>query len=419
MMVRKDLHSALKTEVLREGELERVQFALVKHQWSKDDTAFSLHADPRSFSSYGVQRADYLGHLGFAHAGCAFLKGNCFARWVTEDLDLDTFAADFRDSYEALTAAERALRECGLVAHTVFEPFGSRGEGHLGAKIQRMKETEDGNFLFVFTWIEGSSKGWTTHYRPREQPLSPEMTGVFGFLGLARFDECPEFEFSDCWWRFAEFTGRGPFDSNADFAHRSFDGHKNNFSVGVERLLEANRLMEGYGMSFLTFPAPPAERREMEYERRTLRPDCPPREGPGAVPGEFDVAISFAGSERDHAEALARVVRDAGFEVFYDDFYKATLWGKDLPVLFDEIYRKRSRFCVIFVSAEYADRMWTNHERQSAQARAMEQRGVEYVLPIKVDGSDLPGMPGTIAYLSLADHSIEEIAQMLIEKLNS
>jgi len=43
---------------------------------------------------------------------------------------------------------------------------------------------------------------------------------------------------------------------------------------------------------------------------------------------EFDVAISFAGTERPLAEALANVVRDAGFRVFYDDFYPDALWAK-------------------------------------------------------------------------------------------
>lgn len=417
-MVQKDLHSALKTEVSREGELDRVHFALVRHQWAKDDIGYSLHADPRSFSSYGVQKTDYLSQLGFVRAGCVFLRTNCYARWVDQDFDLDAFSADFRESYEALTAAERSLRECGLLRATVFEPYRNRGEGHLAAKIERMKESDDENFLFVFTWIEGNSKGWTTHYRPKEQPPSPEMTGVLSFLGLYWFEVCPEFDFSDCWWRFIEFSGRGAFDSNADIAHRSFDSHHANFSTGIEQLLKANRLVERHGMSFLEFPEAPAARREIEIERRTLRPQHA-TSNRTATPERFDVAISFAGSERTYADALAHSVQDANFDVFYDDFYKAALWGKDLPVFFDEIYRKRSRFCVIFVSKEYAERMWTNHERQSAQARAIEQHGSEYILPVKVDGSDLPGMPNTIAYLSLSDHTIDEIAQMLIQKLSS
>ncbi len=42
----------------------------------------------------------------------------------------------------------------------------------------------------------------------------------------------------------------------------------------------------------------------------------------------FDVAISFAGSERPVAEQLAKVVQDAGFEVFYDAFYPEEALGQ-------------------------------------------------------------------------------------------
>ena len=63
--------------------------------------------------------------------------------------------------------------------------------------------------------------------------------------------------------------------------------------------------------------------------------------------------------------------------------------------------------------------MWTTHERQSAQARALEQRGGEYILPIRVDDADLPGMPPTIGYLSMDEYSIDQIATMLEAKLSS
>jgi hypothetical protein len=420
LMVRKDLHSALKTEILREMEGGGVHFGLVRHQWSREDMGFSLHADPRTFSSYGVQKTDFLPALGFQHLACAFLKGNCYARWVPEGFDVDAFASDFQESYSSLTAAEGALRECGLVGPTIFEAISARsaGDGHLAAQSKRLKDAEDENFLFAFTWIEGQQKGWTTHYRAKEQPLSPEIAGVFNFLGLRTFEQCPEFEFEECAWRFTSFDGRDAFDSNADYAYSSFDAHPGKFSLGIEHLLIANRLVERQGMPLLHFSAAPAERREVEIRRRMSARTASPMRRPIDDEEHFDVAISFAGSEREYAEGLAVAVKEAGFSVFYDNFYKATLWGKDLPVLFDDIYRNRSGFCVIFVSTQYAERMWTNHERRSAQARAMQQRA-EYILPIDVDGSDLPGMPNTVGRLSLAEHSIDEIATMLIEKLRS
>jgi hypothetical protein len=84
---------------------------------------------------------------------------------------------------------------------------------------------------------------------------------------------------------------------------------------------------------------------------------------------------------------------------------------------FDDVYRKRSRFCVMFISKEYAERMWTNHERRRAQARALEKKGNEYILPVRIDETELPGMPPTTGYVSTAQYSIEQIAGMVIKKL--
>ena len=53
------------------------------------------------------------------------------------------------------------------------------------------------------------------------------------------------------------------------------------------------------------------------------------------------------------AQKLAAIVRDAGINVLYDDYYPEQLWGKDLVEHFDRIYRLQSRFCVMLISHEY------------------------------------------------------------------
>ena len=104
---------------------------------------------------------------------------------------------------------------------------------------------------------------------------------------------------------------------------------------------------------------------------------------------------------------------------FYDGFYPEQLWGKDLASFFDRIYRKESRFCVMFISDQYAQRMWTTFERRSAQARAIQEKGKEYILPIRIDETDLDGLQPTIGYLSIKDHSIDKIADLLVKKLRA
>src|SRR6266542_199298 len=119
------------------------------------------------------------------------------------------------------------------------------------------------------------------------------------------------------------------------------------------------------------------------------------------------------------AEQLATMLKEKEIAVFYDGFYPEHLWGKDLAVEFDNIYRKESRYCVLFVSPEYANRMWTIHERRSALARLLEDRGKEYILPIKVTDAELDGLSPTIGYLDLAVYPIPTIAEILLKKLAS
>lgn len=139
----------------------------------------------------------------------------------------------------------------------------------------------------------------------------------------------------------------------------------------------------------------------------------------GTTPRPWDVAISFAGTERQLAESLANILQAANYTVFYDDFYPDMLWGKDLVELFDDIYRQSSRFCVMFLSKEYVTRMWSTHERRSALARAIVERSKEYVLPIRIQEVEVPGLPPTVGYLHINKYSIEQIGEVLLKKLRT
>jgi hypothetical protein len=248
-------------------------------------------------------------------------------------------------------------------------------------------------------------------------PLSPEFASALSFLGgFSTFDECPEFDFEKCWWRFAEFKqdGRGVFGRNTEYIHRCFDAHADNFSPGLKSLLAAHVELQRHGFSFLNISS---GARPVASRRRPPRQQTEQKSNYMHGLEEFDLAISFAGTEREQAKQLAERVREAGFKVFYDDFYPKQLWGKDLVAFFDRVYRKASRYCVMFISAEYASRIWTTHERRSAQARALQEKGREYILPVRVDDTDLDGLPPTVGYLDLGQYAIDEIAELLIKKL--
>jgi hypothetical protein len=132
---------------------------------------------------------------------------------------------------------------------------------------------------------------------------------------------------------------------------------------------------------------------------------------------EFDVALSFAGENRRVVKKLATMLQGAGVEVFYDEYKRAALWGKDLYQHLQDIYQNQARYCVVFVSKDYIKRHWAKHELKNAQARAFASHR-EYILPLRMDNTVLPGLPATVGYLDLKKHSLQEVAVLLLEKLD-
>jgi TIR domain len=125
---------------------------------------------------------------------------------------------------------------------------------------------------------------------------------------------------------------------------------------------------------------------------------------------QYDVALSYAGEDRGQARELAKLIQTAGYLVFYDEF--EVLWGEDLSVKLHEVYEKQSRYCVLFVSKHYLNKPWTNVERKAVLARAMQQE-TRYLLPIRLDDSELPGLPGVTGYMDLRQNSLQKIFESL------
>ena len=116
---------------------------------------------------------------------------------------------------------------------------------------------------------------------------------------------------------------------------------------------------------------------------------------------------------------MARLLRQRGVAVFYDRFERAFLWGIELPVALARIYGGKARYCVMFVSESYVTKQWPVFERQHAIKHQIEQRGGEFILPIRVDDTTLRDLPATIAYEDLRTSSIAELVDLLCEKLKT
>ncbi len=131
---------------------------------------------------------------------------------------------------------------------------------------------------------------------------------------------------------------------------------------------------------------------------------------------EFDVALSFAGEQRDYVRAVASELSKHGVSYFFDEENEEHLWGKDLAAELQRIYMTASNVVVMFVSEAYANKSWPRHERQSALSRAIESRR-EYVLPVRFDDTSLPGLNPSMSYLQLQGRSPAKLAENIMRKL--
>lgn len=134
------------------------------------------------------------------------------------------------------------------------------------------------------------------------------------------------------------------------------------------------------------------------------------------TPREYDVVLSYAGEQRDYVAQVAASLDARDVDYFFDVKEEATLWGKDLVVHFDQVFRQLGRYCVMFISAAYAEKVWPTHERKAALARAIQER-TEYILPVRFDDTEVPGLSPSIGYISASSKSPQQLAELIIAKL--
>ena len=138
---------------------------------------------------------------------------------------------------------------------------------------------------------------------------------------------------------------------------------------------------------------------------------------PGAGPGRrWDVALSFAGAQRDYVGQVAAALKARGVRCFYDADEQIRLWGTYLAEELPRIYARESAAVVVFVSADYAGRDWTRLERRAAFSRAVAEAGV-YVLPARFDDSELPGLLPDVVAVDLRRYTPAQFADLVAAKL--
>lgn len=131
----------------------------------------------------------------------------------------------------------------------------------------------------------------------------------------------------------------------------------------------------------------------------------------------YDFCLSFAGEDREFAASINRELRRKRYKTFFDQNSEARirLLGQHGPDVLHKVFYQESQLCLLFISQSYKDNVWPGFERKSIQQRQLEQ-GDGYIIPIRLDDTELPGFHTTTGYLRRRQ-GMPFIVRSVIDKL--
>lgn len=86
-------------------------------------------------------------------------------------------------------------------------------------------------------------------------------------------------------------------------------------------------------------------------------------------PSQYDFALSFAGSDRDIAEALFNKLHENELEVFYDKNEQHRILASDVEEYLSPVYASDAQLVVCVLGPDYPKRIWTKFESEQFKDR--------------------------------------------------
>jgi hypothetical protein len=121
-----------------------------------------------------------------------------------------------------------------------------------------------------------------------------------------------------------------------------------------------------------------------------LRQDCGFRDDNPEV--EYDIAVSFAGENRELARYIAESLEKVDVHVFFDEMYEANFLGKAWSKEFARVFSSASRFVLCILDAHHHRKIWPTFEREVFVPRVAD----ETVIPVFLDQTKFAGIPQDI-----------------------
>jgi hypothetical protein len=136
-------------------------------------------------------------------------------------------------------------------------------------------------------------------------------------------------------------------------------------------------------------------------------------------PSRYDFALSFAGSDRDIAEALFAALQDHELEVFYDRNEQHRILAADVEEYLAPIYSSDAQLVICVLGPDYPKRVWTKFESDQFKQRFKSGEVVPIVLSTAPLGVfDSAAAVGHIAWDRNGDfgRQVETTAEVLVRK---
>lgn len=125
--------------------------------------------------------------------------------------------------------------------------------------------------------------------------------------------------------------------------------------------------------------------KNLDWER--LRTDCGFRDH--VVKPRFDIAISFAGENRDLARYIAQRLKELDVDTYFDEDYEVSYLGRKLSEEFPKIFSTDSRFVLCILDKFHQEKIWPTFERDVFMPRVEKCE----VIPLCLDDTIFVGIP--------------------------
>ncbi len=134
----------------------------------------------------------------------------------------------------------------------------------------------------------------------------------------------------------------------------------------------------------------------------------------------YDIAVSFAGEQREYVRQTVASCKANGLRVFFDEDKTNEWWGKNFIQEQRRAYSSETRFFVPFLSSDYLAKPIPMDEFSSAMMTAV-KLGDGYVLPVIMGNAVVPVelLHPHIGYLRSEAYTPDQLADEIAKKVGS